>query len=857
MIGIINQETLLHISFSLAAFVFSVVLYILIRALGTGQVHKNLKFRTFTISIVIGNLISILDIIFRDSGLYPTPPPIKLALLLLVYLANILLTYYMALYMEGFFEEFRLKKLFFAVNSSLVISSILVVVTVYFRQIILYEGEAVVETVPIWNRVLLGYVYELYFLLYVVAIFVIFRKTLSRRARWTSMSAFSVAIGGVLLELLNTFGITDGILFNYFGAVLALYIFYIGVETPDYQNLLSSMEELKAARKAADDANRSKSDFLANMSHEIRTPINTVLGMNEMILREAEDDTILTYAENIRNAGTVLLGLINDVLDFSKIDAGKIEILPVEYDLSEVIRGLVNMIAIRADEKGLLLELDFDRDIPKHLYGDEVRVRQVITNILTNAVKYTRKGSIAFIIKYEICTDDPDSIMLNVAVRDTGIGIKSEDLPKLFSEFERIEEKRNRNIEGTGLGLSITKSLLELMGSSLQVESIYGEGSTFSFSLRQKVTDWEKLGDYEHYNNEDLGHRKYRTKFTAPHARVLVVDDNRMNLMVFKNLIKQTLVTVDTAGSGDEGLQLAAMNPYDIIFLDHMMPKKDGIETLHELKEKTDGPNSNIPVICLTANALSGARDHYKAEGFEDYLSKPLDSSELEDMLMHYLPKEKLMDADQKSEYGSEEAGGSLGEGLSALRAFGIDAESGIKNCGTLKEYLPVLKVFYESMDESSEELEEYYIKEAYEDYTVRIHSLKSSARIIGDFELGEMAQKLEDAGKAKDGLYIREHHKAFMDEYMRLKTPLSALFADKTPDETMPEADAKMMESVYEEIKEAAGAMDISRLEEILERMEGYTLPEAEAERWKKIRLAFDQFEYEDILRNIPDSPE
>jgi signal transduction histidine kinase len=235
--------------------------------------------------------------------------------------------------------------------------------------------------------------------------------------------------------------------------------------------------------------------------------------MNEMILREAEDDTILTYAENIRNAGTVLLGLINDVLDFSKIDAGKIEILPVEYDLSEVIRGLVNMIAIRADEKGLLLELDFDRDIPKHLYGDEVRVRQVITNILTNAVKYTRKGSIAFIIKYEICTDDPDSIMLNVAVRDTGIGIKSEDLPKLFSEFERIEEKRNRNIEGTGLGLSITKSLLELMGSSLQVESIYGEGSTFSFSLRQKVTDWEKLGDYEHYRNGDRGHRKYRTKY--------------------------------------------------------------------------------------------------------------------------------------------------------------------------------------------------------------------------------------------------------------------------------------------------------------------------------------------------------
>ena len=252
--------------------------------------------------------------------------------------------------------------------------------------------------------------------------------------------------------------------------MLGLYIFYIGVETPDYQNLLRSISDLDEARRAADEANRSKSDFLANMSHEIRTPINAVLGMNEMILREAEDDNILLYADNIQNAGGTLLGLINDILDFSKIEAGRLEIIPVDYDLSAVIHDLVNMIHNRADEKGLKLKLEFNRNIPRLLNGDEVRVKQIITNILTNAVKYTEEGSISFILDYTGCEADPDSIMLKVAVKDTGIGIKSEDLPKLFSEFERIEEKRNRNIEGTGLGMSITNSLLKMMNSSLKVD---------------------------------------------------------------------------------------------------------------------------------------------------------------------------------------------------------------------------------------------------------------------------------------------------------------------------------------------------------------------------------------------------
>ncbi len=643
MVRIIGLEAMLHISFGMAALIFGVALYILICALGTGQVHKNLKFRTLTITVVIGDLVSILDNIFRDSGVFPTPVAIKLLLLLLVFYLNVLLTYYMALYMEGFFGDFKYKRAFFYLNTALVVIAGVFTASVYIYQLVKYEGEAVVSTVPIWVNVLIGYVLEVYFLIYAVTLFIILQGNLSRRARITSMAAFAVTTGSVLFELVNTFGIGSGIMYNYFGAVIGLYIFYIGVETPDYQNLLRTVTDLNEAKLAADEANKAKSDFLANMSHEIRTPINAVLGMNEMILREAEDESILTYADSIMHAGKTLLELINEILDFSKIEAGKTEIVPVNYDLAGVINELVDMIRPRAEDKGLLLKLDFDRRLPRELYGDEVRIKQVITNILTNAVKYTEKGSITFSIGFEDLDVFPEQIMLNVAVKDTGIGIKAEDIPKLFLEFERIEEKRNRNIEGTGLGMSITRSFLNLMGSELKVDSTYGVGSTFSFSLKQRVVSRKELGDYrDSYSGDQKERKRYRAQFTAPDASVLMVDDTQMNLKVFTSLLKKTLIRVDTAQSGDEGLKLAAENKYDIIFIDHMMPQKDGIETLHELRESDGGINAETTAICLTANAISGAREKYMSEGFDDYITKPVNPAALEEMLIRYLPDEKI-----------------------------------------------------------------------------------------------------------------------------------------------------------------------------------------------------------------------
>ena len=468
----------------------------------------------------------------------------------------------------------------------------------------------------------LGIVVSMFFeLLFVTLFYTPLRVSMAAHYSETFMNRFPILY-------LTSLAVTAIIMAQYHKGVL----FQI-----DHEKMLVSEKE------AAEQSSSAKSQFLANMSHEIRTPINAVLGMNEMILRESDDTNVLAYSENIRTAGTTLLGLINDILDFSKIEAGKMEILPVDYDLSSVINDLVNMIRTRAEDKGLLLKLDFNETTPKLLRGDEVRIKQVITNILTNAVKYTEKGSVAFRIGYEKAADDPESVYLDVSVKDTGIGIKPEDLTKLFSKFERIEEKRNRNIEGTGLGMNITKSLLEMMGSRLEVESVYGEGSTFSFRLKQKVVKWDALGDYEaSYRASVSGTKKSKGKFTAPDATVLVVDDTPMNLAVFQSLLKRTLAQIDTAASGDEGLALASGKKYDIIFLDHMMPKKDGVETLHELRAQTENPNLQTPTVCLTANAISGAREQYLAAGFDDYLTKPVDADKLEKMLLRYLPQEKL-----------------------------------------------------------------------------------------------------------------------------------------------------------------------------------------------------------------------
>lgn len=414
-------------------------------------------------------------------------------------------------------------------------------------------------------------------------------------------------------------------------------LYALGDDTEQYHY----MSELRKQREIADEANKAKSQFLANMSHEIRTPINAILGMDEMVLRTSTEKEVIDYAEDILSSGKTLLALINDILDFSKVEEGKMEIIPVQYEPSVMKNDLVNMVRERATQKGLAINVEYDGNIPRLLKGDEIRIKQCALNLLTNAVKYTKEGKIGLKIGYE--KEDDSHIVLSVVVSDTGAGIKQEDMDNLFSPFVRIDEEKNRNIEGSGLGISITKRLLELMGSSLKVQSEFGKGSVFSFAVRQEVLNWDASGSgSEKYDSSGVKKKEYKELFHAPDARILVVDDIKMNLTVITKLLRKTQIRIDTARSGPEAIALANENDYDIIFVDHLMPDMDGIETLHHMKENK---KENPPVyIVLTANAISGAREMYLEEGFADYVTKPVEGEKLEKLIMSYLPPEKLLD---------------------------------------------------------------------------------------------------------------------------------------------------------------------------------------------------------------------
>ena len=425
------------------------------------------------------------------------------------------------------------------------------------------------------------------------------------------------------------------------------------------QELTIANEEAEKAKAEAIAAAKAKSVFLANMSHEIRTPINAILGMDTMILRESDDKDILEYAGNIQSASQTLLSLINDILDFSKIETGKLELVQGDYALSSLINDVYHMLLGKAKEKGLAFNVDSDKNLPAKLYGDEVRIRQILVNILNNAIKYTEKGSVTLnvgmseqqnadaINNNNVTGSQPaKNIIITFTISDTGIGIKSENISHLFDSFSRFDENKNKHIEGTGLGLAITKQLTKLMNGKINVTSKYGEGSVFEVSIPQKVVSDLKIGDISEKYNTAPDKKKKKASFTAPDAKVLVVDDVKMNINVFKALLKRTKISVDSAMSGPEALEMIKDNKYDIIFLDHMMPDMDGIETYKHMKELEENPNKDTTVIMLTANAIMGAKEEYLGIGFSDYLSKPVQAAKLEAMILKYLPEELVTKPD-------------------------------------------------------------------------------------------------------------------------------------------------------------------------------------------------------------------
>ena len=586
-------------------------------------------------------------------------------------------------------------------------------------------------------------------------------------------------------------------------------------------------EDLMEMTRAAESANRAKGAFLSNMTHEIRSPINAVLGMDEMILRESRDQTILDYAQNIKSAGSTLLGLVNDVLDMSRLEAGRIEIIPVEYNTASLVNDLVTIISQRAADKGLDLILHVDPHLPRTLYGDEIRIKQVVTNILTNAVKYTEKGSVT--LDMRVVKKEGDTITTTVRVQDTGIGIKEEDIPKLFVAFERIEEQRNRNIEGTGLGLNITMALLSMMGSRLQVESTYGEGSAFFFTIEQKIVDDTPMGDYEAALRAVREKRAaYHESFTAPEALILVVDDTPMNLLVLKSLLKQTLVQIHTADSGDEALKLITERRYDMIFLDDRMPKKSGVETLHEMKAM-EHKNHGVPVVILTANSADDAKKLYIEEGFTDYLAKPIDPEVLENMLRTYLPAEKVVEASTDTPQTSD------GQGFPAEHNHSASDD-------LFKE---TLTMYLEDIPDYVERLTKEYDQKDWENYTIHVHALKSSSRLIGEDELAALAESLEKAGDNGDTDYIRKHHTEFLNWYSSMETKYAG---EIQPDDKKPAGDIgeEELKKAFLTIRELAGQYDYDSIEDIFGQLSAYNIPDGMQGEYDRLYNAFRQVDWD-----------
>ena len=942
----------------------------------------------------------------------------------------------------------------------------------------------------------------------------------------------------------------------------------------------SENDRAKKAAEKAEELNRAQNRFFSSMSHEIRTPINSILGLNELILRdEAISDDVAKDAAGIQGSGKMLLALINDILDFSKIEAGSMDIVPVDYRVGDMLSEIVNMMYLRASDKGLQFEVTIDPQVPSVLYGDEVRIKQVVINLLNNAVKYTERGQVELHLESEPV--DETTTELRLTVSDTGMGIKREALPYLFDAFKRVDEEKNRHIEGTGLGLSIVKQLAELMGGTITVNSVYGEGSTFVFTVRQGISDPTVIGELNIHSQGVVKKKAYESSFRAPDAKILIVDDNEMNLEVEARLLSGTEMAIDTVLSGKEALKRTVSVHYDVILMDHLMPEMDGIECLENIREQTGGLNRTTPVVVLTANAGSDNLDLYTRSGFNGYLIKPVSGDALEQMLMKHISREKVirnnsisrLDADisatagyaqkapviitstsmcdlpyglvkelripllpflvhtdesvfkdgeqmaadelirflvagkhlesappdekvfteffaenlrrahhlihislttsmseeykiaseaaksfdnvtvinseslssaqgilvliavrlaqqnvpvedivaeleavkqrlrcsfviDKTDYmvrngrisrrvhrlakalnlhpslmmredkatiggvwagstrhayrryirkalpvdiipdsdivfityadvpaetlywikdeisriaffenvvfvqASAAISANCGPGSFGILYFiksnksynlspyfekeavigdhtltdiedeeeeqadafdmteipdpmpqeekwyhgidGIDGEIAVKNSGSEDAFRTVLKIFYESIDQKTVELEGFYAEEDWKSYTIKVHALKSSAKLIGAVEFAETAQFLENAGKANALDDIRERHADFMREYAKYKERLDGVFREeqeKTEAVQKPVADRFLMDSAYEGLREAAGARDLDAIEEIMEEIAPYEIPGEEKERFEKIIKAIDSLDYEGIL--------
>lgn len=613
--------------------------------------------------------------------------------------------------------------------------------------------------------------------------------------------------------------------------------------TEQERSLDDLLKVVEAKCNDARAATRSKTRFLANMSHEIRTPINSVIGMNEMILRESTEPDIKSYATDVNSAAQSLLSIINDILDITKIEEGRIELSPVEYSLQKLIAEVHNLVRFRALSKDLKLEVQADEGLPSVLFGDDMRLKQVLVNLLTNAVKYTHEGSVTFFIERA----GADAIRFRV--RDTGVGIKPENMDSLFNAFYRVDDQRNRTIEGTGLGLSITQSILERLESRLCVQSVYGKGSEFSFLLKQKVVDATPIGKLSLSLDDDENDANSGF-FEAPEAHILVVDDNEMNRRVMRQLLKRTKVDIVEAANGMDAVERSRHQRFDIIFMDHMMPGIDGIEAMHRIRDDISNPCFDVPIVALTANAVIGAKEMYFNEGFDAFLAKPVDSRRLE-QLVRVLLDERLVRRVEAADV-AEPKQKERKETIELPTVFGVDWAYARAKLPTDELVLDTVKMFGKGAQNELNELSGFFegiaTDEGLDSYRIKVHSMKSSALLIGAVQAGGMAMRLEAAARAGERAVITAMHPIFAQCWMELAAALKPLCDSGR--ERLPAAQhSEEIAEIYSEIRLAAEDMDVDRLDALSERLDGYQFDGAEAERAESVKAMILGFEIEKLM--------
>lgn len=583
--------------------------------------------------------------------------------------------------------------------------------------------------------------------------------------------------------------------------------------------ILRDITELIAQKEKAEEADREKSNFLANMSHEIRTPMNAIFGLSECIMRDCHDDAILDYSSQIKNASQSLLSIINDILDFSKIESKQFAVEKHPYNVDTIVYDVYSVANIKAREKNLELVIEVDETLPYELIGDKAHIYQVILNLVNNAIKYTHFGRVKLRIWHEGKT--ANSCRLFCEVKDTGIGIQKKNFGKLFKTFSRIDTKRNRSIEGTGLGLSICQKLVSAMGGELYFDSVYGEGSTFGFYIPCEYNGDKLLGKINltgRYLKKDF----FINRYVYPQARLLVVDDNSVNLRVFVGLMKPYAAKIDAAVSGYEAIELVKQHDYDLIFMDHMMPDMDGVETMLIIRQLVE----DAKVVALTANAISGAKEQYLSLGFNDYLSKPMIIEELDKVLFKHIAEEKRLEGRQ-----------AVGSGTN--NEIDIDIYRQAYSEG-------LDKIVY---------LEQLLKEQDFVNYTIQVHSLKTVAKIVGDEELSELARSHEIAGKNTNFSYILKEYPRLRNRYRAMLQDLDRRFGFSAVKEEKPVLQNCLSEenkkSLLKDIETALEDFDLDQISEIVKSFEAAKLSDRENKLVRELKRSVSDFDY-DRISNI-----